>query len=91
MPEANVLPNSLAYRHTHVVLGGVGQFRTLWVPIYCANCGAEGGRVPEENCKFAFWLCENCFQTHGKIAGTMSMPDEVFWAKFAEDRKAKEL
>ena len=31
-----------------------------WVPIFCANCGAEGGFVPEENMTFAFYQCQEC-------------------------------
>ena len=57
-----------------------------WVPIYCANCGMSGGFVPEENCDFAFWLCDKCFETHGMVAGTMATPDEVFWNRVAQDK-----
>lgn len=59
------------------------------VPIFCANCGKEGGRVPEENCTFAFWLCDNCVETFGPIAGTMMVPDEVFWQQVADDMKGE--
>ena len=52
-----------------------------WVPVFCANCGIPYGYVPEENCSFACWLCQKCSETHGAIANTMTMPDEVFWAK----------
>ena len=57
-----------------------------WVPVFCANCGADGGLVPEENMSFLFYLCNTCAETHGQIAGTMVMPDEVFWAKVAEEQ-----
>jgi hypothetical protein len=40
--------------------------------------------VPEENCDFAFWLCNNCAERHGAIADTYMMPDEVYWAKVSE-------
>jgi len=52
-----------------------------WVPIFCANCGASGGFVPEENCTFAFYLCNNCAEKWSPLAGTMAVPDEVFWEK----------
>jgi hypothetical protein len=44
--------------------------------------------VPTENMTFAFWLCRKCEATCGVIAGTMSMPDEVFWARLAEEQLA---
>jgi hypothetical protein len=55
-----------------------------WLPVFCANCGADGGLVPEENMTFIFYLCNSCAETHGQIAGTMLMPDEVFFARVAE-------
>jgi hypothetical protein len=60
-----------------------------WVPIYCVNCGADGGRVPEENMTDVFYLCDPCFEVHGKIAGTMVMRDEVFFARVRDEQLAK--
>lgn len=57
-----------------------------WTPIYCANCGADGGLVPEENMTFAFYLCNKCAETHGQIANTYIMPDEVFWEKLKQEQ-----
>ena len=72
-----VLPDSRLKRPVGIKFrGGVA-----WQPIFCANCGADGGLVPEENCNFAFYLCDPCHDKHGAVAGTMVMPDEVFWAK----------
>lgn len=51
----------------------------IMIPVYCANCGADGGMVNEDNCNFAFYLCDPCAEKHGEIAGTYMMPDEVFW------------
>ncbi len=59
------------------------------VPIYCANCGVEGGMVPEENMTFAFWLCTPCFEKHGAIAGTMVQPDQVFWENVKQEQMDK--
>ena len=44
--------------------------------------------VPETS-TFAFWLCNNCVEACGPIAATMSVPDEIFWAKVAEEQKEK--
>jgi hypothetical protein len=53
-----------------------------WVPVFCANCGAPGGYVPEENCNFAFYLCDDrCAPMWAELAGTMVEPDAVFWEK----------
>lgn len=52
-----------------------------WVQIFCANCGADGGRVPEENMTFAFYLCTPCAEKWSPLAGTMIEPDAVFWQK----------
>lgn len=60
-----------------------------WVPIFCANCGADGGRVPVENCNFAFYLCNKCVESWGTVAGTHCMPDDVFWAKVREEQEEK--
>lgn len=57
-----------------------------WVPIFCANCGNDGGFVPEDNCDFAFYLCMPCAERLGPIAGTYMMPDEVFWARVKQEQ-----
>jgi hypothetical protein len=57
-----------------------------WEPIFCANCGKPGGWVGEEFCTFACWLCDPCADKWGPMAGTLLMPDEVFWAKVAEEQ-----
>lgn len=83
----NILPDSRLVQPTGVVRGTAGPVpSTNWVPIYCANCGVEGGAVPAENMSFVFWLCKKCEATCGEIAGTMSMPDEIFWARLAEEQ-----
>lgn len=66
--------------------GRVFQGAVSWIPIFCANCGADGGLVPEENCNFAFYLCNACAQTHGAVPGTMMMPDQVFWEKLKQEQ-----
>lgn len=79
----DILPDSRVCRSSvSISRGRLGS----WVPIYCANCGADGGQVPEENMTFIFYLCNNCATTHGHIAGTMMMPDEVFFQRLAEEQ-----
>jgi hypothetical protein len=60
----------------------------MWVPVYCANCGADGGLCPEVNMTFMFYLCNKCVFTHGRIAATMMVPDEVFWQKVKDEQMA---
>ena len=61
----------------------------FWIPIFCANCGADGGFVPQENCNFAFYLCTKCCEQWGGLAGTYTVPEEVFWAKVREAQMEK--
>ena len=81
---SDVLPNSLATIRRGVVM----RNGKPWVPIFCANCGADGGFVPEasvaEETGFAFYLCNPCGEKWAPIAGLMMVPDEVFWEKLRE-------
>ena len=61
-----------------------------WVPIFCANCGKPSGAVPAENMTFIFYLCNYCVETHGAIASTMMVPDEVFWSEVAAEHQARQ-
>jgi len=60
-----------------------------WIPVFCASCGRPHGYVPEENMKFAFWLCDPCADRYGAVAGTLMMPDQVFWSKVREEQLEK--
>ena len=75
-----LLPDCRTGQHRIISRGVAG----IWEPVFCANCGADGGMVPQANMTFLFYLCNTCAETHGAIAGTMQMPDEVFFAKLAE-------
>ena len=75
MPE--ILPDCRTHEPRGAV-SGRGDWSS-WIPIFCANCGREGGKVPEENMTGVFWLCNACFETYGPIAATMILPDEIFW------------
>lgn len=59
------------------------------VPVYCASCHKHCADCPEENMNFMFYLCTPCFKKYGHLAGTMAMPDEVFWAKIKEESLEK--
>ena len=72
-----VLPDSRAKAGRGAVPGPGG----VWIPIFCASCGVEGGMVPAESMTFAFWLCVACFATHGALTNVMMLPDEVFWER----------
>lgn len=82
MPE--ILPDSRAKNPT----GRIFRGSQAWVPVFCANCGCAGGMCPEENMTFLFYQCEPCARTYGAIAGTMSMPDEVFYEKMKQEQMA---
>ncbi len=63
-----------------------GPLGVEWVPIFCANCGREGGRVPAVNITWAFWLCQKCFETYGTVAGLLAVKDEVVWEQVRQDQ-----
>lgn len=44
-------------------------------PIFCANCGKDGGFIPEQNSTFAFYLCNECWEAHGHLTGVMAIPE----------------
>jgi hypothetical protein len=60
-----------------------------WVPIYCANCGAPGGLVPEQGCNFCFYLCDPCAIKLPPIDGTYMIPDHVFWENVKQEQLAR--
>ena len=82
LTSANVLPDSRARAPN----GSAPGFGLTWVPIFCANCGASGGRVPECNMTFAFYLCQKCADSWGDIAHTYMEPDAVFWKRVHDER-----
>lgn len=64
--------------------GGVQRPDGWWVPVYCANCSSFHGYVHEEATDFAFFLCDDCAEKQGPIAGTYMVPDAVFRQKLIE-------
>lgn len=83
---AEILPDSRLQRASK---GATWRGGAWWVPVYCANCGKPYGLVPEENCVFACWLCNDCQPKWGQVAGLMLMPDEVFWEKVNQEQLDK--
>jgi hypothetical protein len=77
----DLLPDSRA-KHVKRIF----RFGQAWVPVFCANCGKEGGMCPEENMTFIFYQCSSCHEKLGHITGTMVMPDEVFYQKLAQEQ-----
>lgn len=82
----NVLPDCRLKQPKGIICWPNGM---RWQPIFCANCGADGGMVPEENCNFAFYLCDPCAVKLGPIAGTYMEPDAVFWQKVHDEQISK--
>ena len=80
MPE--LLPDCRARETKNRIYSPIGN----WVPVFCANCGRDGGSCPEENMTFMFYLCGKCAETYGQIAGTMMMPDEIFFEKLKQEQ-----
>lgn len=79
---ADILPDS----RLRSSKGAVWRTGAWWVPVFCASCGKPYGYVPEENCSFACWLCDDCSNAYGAVAGAMMMPDEVFWEKVKQEQ-----
>ena len=79
--QHDVLPDSRA----RTIRGRVFRGAQAWVPIFCANCGKEGGLTPEDS-TFLFWMCDPCFQSKGHITGTMVVPDHEFYQKLREEQ-----
>jgi hypothetical protein len=64
-----------ASRHQREALTPVGR---LWMErVYCANCGCDGGLVTPEWFEHVFYLCQECADKHGKIAGTVEAPEHL--------------
>lgn len=80
-----VLPDSRAKVTKNVIF----RAGVAWVPIFCANCGAKGGSVPEENMTFVFWQCAPCHEKYGALTTMAVMPDEVFWEQVKQEQLEK--
>lgn len=85
----NILPDSRLKHPVRVqrLENNLGSLN--WVPIFCANCGADGGMVPEDNMSFAFYLCNSCAEKWVPLTNTYMEPDAVFWQKVREAQLEK--
>lgn len=84
-----LLPDSRLRKPKRTVIGTVGGVRVEWEQVFCANCGAEGPLCPVENTTFMFYLCNPCHETHGDVAGTLAVPDEVYFELVAAEQIEK--
>jgi len=79
---AEILPNCIATRSERSVVWANGM---KWLPLFCANCGKEGGMVLETDWNrvknFAFYLCDPCAEKWSPLADVAISPDEAFWKK----------
>ena len=81
----DILPDCRAMNPAKVVrMGGLN-----WTPIFCANCGKDGGLIPAENYDFSFYICAPCSEKYPVIEGTYVEPDHVFWEKVAQTQMEK--
>lgn len=78
--DDDLLPSS-ALGCIHTPKGMVQSVWGMLVPIYCPNCGAPMGHVPEKDMKDWFFLCNECVHVWGRMAAAMKMPFEVFIEK----------
>jgi len=80
--KPELLPNCIAVRSEKTIVWANGM---KWIPIFCANCGKDGGQVLEGDWdrvkSFAFYLCDFCSEKWSPIANAALSPDEVFWRK----------
>jgi hypothetical protein len=61
---------------------------TKWFPLFCANCGKQSPYMVRDTLimqPFGFYLCNDpCVKLYGAPAGTMLMPDQLFWRRVGE-------
>ena len=87
LPDSRLKNIATAKAAQRRIVEGYGAMS--WVPIFCANCGADGGLVPEEGCNFAFYLCQPCADRWSPLSETYVEPDAVFWAKLKDAQLEK--
>ena len=87
----DIFPNCLLKsKKVDVAMSRNGQ---EWLYLFCANCGCDGGRVLKTNIpnreEVGGYLCDQCVEKYGEIAGLMLVPDEVFWSRVNEIQLAE--
>jgi len=83
--KSDILPNCIATRSEKTVVCANG---IKWLPLFCANCGKDGGLVMETEFdrvkNWAFFLCDPCAEKWSPLVDHALAPDEVFWKKVRE-------
>lgn len=74
---ADVLPDSRCRVARDVQRSPYGNS----IPVFCANCGADCGRVVPDMMTFVFVQCDPCAEKFGEVAGLMREPDHVFYER----------
>lgn len=82
MSDSKILPDSRPKERRGAIPSPYG----MMIPIYCANCGCDGGYVPEKYITHVFYVCDECWEKHGPPPGTMYSSDEAFYKKVVEEQ-----
>jgi transposase-like protein len=82
--SVDILPDC----RTKTPTGGMMHMGIWYYPVFCASdrCGHVKGPYVPDGTTFAFWLCHDCEGKWAPIAGTMAVPDEVFFQKVADEQ-----
>ncbi len=90
--QPDILPDGRLQHHKTGIIRGWSPYAGSgnWEPVFCGNCHRLCLYVPTENMTFAFYLCNECVNTWGQIAGVMLIPDEVWWEQVRQDAIAKQ-
>lgn len=82
MPD--ILPSSVARE----IRGRVFRGSQAWIPIFCLNCGCDGGMLvePEVGSGWAGYLCDPCAEKWSPMFGTCLVPDEVFQERAQQEQ-----
>ncbi len=85
----DLLPNCLT--NTPKIDWSLSGQNGTWYYLFCANCGADGGRVLDTSLpkQFAFYLCDSCAEKYGSLTTLYMEPDAVFWEKVRQAQMEK--
>lgn len=88
--KPEILPDS-RLKHNGTPKGRIFTPMGTLVPVYCVNCGKDGGLCYEENTTYLFYLCDPCFERWKPVleANFYVMPDEIFWQKMKDEQMEK--
>ena len=84
MSQPEILPDCRAREGR----GAIETPHGWWEPVYCGNCGKDGGIVPSDM-SFAYYACDDCAAKLGPAPGMMFIPDELFWKKVIGEQLEK--